>query len=205
MKGKSQPAHVLTIMSVLFVAKLLQSEVGCPRRSGVGWMKLLYLGCFSAHFGAQFWMTFVSGLTLYFTLPRHTFGSVQKILFPKYFSINAVLSLITLFTYVKSHGVSESIVQVTVLVLCFLIELVIRLYVSPILVKLMTIKNSMEKQAGVGMEVGNFLPGRLGACPRYIDVHRRFRKVHMAVAIGNMLCMGLTTAHLNYLSDKICI
>lgn len=205
MKGKSQPAHVLTVMSVLFVAKLLQSEATSPTRSGTSWLKLLYLGCFAAHFGAQFWMTFVSGLTLYFTLPRHTFGSVQKILFPKYFSINAVLSLITLFTFVKSGAASDSVVQVTLLVLCFLTELVIRLYVSPILVELMTVKNYIEKQAGVGMEIGNFLPGKLSACPHYVDTHKRFRKVHMAVAIGNMLCMGLTSAHLHYLSDKICI
>lgn len=65
---------------------------------------LLYLGAFSTHFGAQIWMTFVSGLALYFAMPRHTFGHIQKILFPKYFLLNSVLSLITLYVFLRAHS-----------------------------------------------------------------------------------------------------
>lgn len=65
---------------------------------------LLYLGAFSTHFGAQIWMTFVSGLALYFSMPRHTFGHIQKILFPKYFLLNSVLSLVTLYVFVRAHN-----------------------------------------------------------------------------------------------------
>lgn len=92
----------------------------------------IYLASFVMHFGAQIWMTFVSGnrktvaffflimniilqstfsvmydpftgLSLYFALPRHTFGEVQRVLFPRYFTINACLSLITLLIFVKHH------------------------------------------------------------------------------------------------------
>lgn len=45
----------------------------------------------------------VIGLTLYFALPRHTFGEVQRILFPRYFTINACLSFTTLLIFVKHH------------------------------------------------------------------------------------------------------
>lgn len=65
---------------------------------------VLYLGSFSAHLGAQIWMTFISGLSLYFALPRHTFGNIQQVLFPKYFLLNAVLSLITLIVFLKSNN-----------------------------------------------------------------------------------------------------
>jgi hypothetical protein len=40
---------------------------------------------------------------LYFALPRHTFGEVQRVLFPRYFTINACLSLTTLLIFVKHH------------------------------------------------------------------------------------------------------
>lgn len=43
------------------------------------------------------------GLSLYFNLARHAFGDVQKILFPKYFSLNSLLSAITLIQFGKMH------------------------------------------------------------------------------------------------------
>lgn len=45
------------------------------------------------------------GLSLYFALPRHTFGEVQRVLFPKYFTINTCLSLTTLLIFVKHHPI----------------------------------------------------------------------------------------------------
>lgn len=46
---------------------------------------------------------FFLGLSLYFNLARHAFGDVQKILFPKYFSLNSLLSAITLIQFGKMH------------------------------------------------------------------------------------------------------
>lgn len=40
---------------------------------------------------------------MYFNLARHAFGDVQKILFPKYFSLNSLLSAITLIQFGKMH------------------------------------------------------------------------------------------------------
>ena len=99
----TQPAHVVTTIAVLMVSLML---IPTERRTSTQsplW-SLIYMGCFSAHFGAQLWMTFVSGLSLYFALPRHTFGNVQKVLFPKYFLVNAILSLITLYVFLRAHN-----------------------------------------------------------------------------------------------------
>lgn len=79
---------------------------------------LIYLVSFSTHFGAQIWMTFVSGLALYFSLPRHVFGNVQKVLFPKYFLLNSILSLVTLAIFLRTKNqdllVAENAVQVII-------------------------------------------------------------------------------------------
>lgn len=89
--------------------------------------------------------------------------------------------------------------------LCFLIELIIRLYLTPPLLSLMTRKNRIEAQAGVGMEVGKLLPGNLMNCPHYMTLHKAFRRVHMTIAIGNIITMSCTMFHLYYLSQKLCV
>ncbi|XP_046989718.1 transmembrane protein 205 [Schistocerca americana] len=205
----TQPAHVITIVAVSVVASLVCNKNNTANSFKPSpWINLLYLGAFMTHFGAQMWMTFVSGLTLYFEIPRHTFGVVQKVLFPKYFSLNSFLSMITLFLFVRLHPRSEwdsSIgFQVFIMSLCFLLELVIRLYLTPPLLRLMTAKTAIEKAAGVGLEVGKHNPGPLAHCPHYVKMHQAFRKIHMAVAIGNILTMACTTVHLHYLASKIC-
>lgn len=89
--------------------------------------------------------------------------------------------------------------------LCFFIELVIRLYLTPPLLRFMTIKNKIEVEAGVGKEIGKVVPGELIKCPYYLAVHRAFRKVHMTIAMGNVITMGCTFFQLYYLSQKLCI
>lgn len=86
------------MVSLMLIPSEKRSNIESPIWS------LLYLGSFSVHFGAQIWMTFVSGLSLYFALPRHTFGNIQKVLFPKYFLINSILSLVTLYVFLRAHN-----------------------------------------------------------------------------------------------------
>lgn len=94
--------------------------------------------------------------------------------------------------------------QTGTLSFCFLLELVIRLYLTPPLLVLMEHKNKLEAQVGVGLEVGKHDPGKLVNCPHYLKIHRAFRKVHMTIAIGNMCTMACTVLHLYYLAAKIC-
>lgn len=98
-------------MSVLTIAGLLLPNDG-PQNNSRLWT-LLYLGSFSMHFGAQIWMTFISGLSLYFSIPRHTFGCVQIVLFPKYFLLNAVLSFITLTVFLRTHNITVCNLETT--------------------------------------------------------------------------------------------
>lgn len=203
----TQPAHLVTSLAVLCIAFLFFTNKAPTASLSPVWT-LLYLGSFSAHFGAQIWMTFISGLALYFSLPRHTFGSVQQVLFPKYFLLNALLSLITLaiFLRVKNDELRsmEIGIQAFAMSLCFLTELMIFLYLTPPLLALIAVKTEIEKEAGVGFEVGKLIPGKLLKCPHYVKIHKTFRKVHMSVAIGNILAMACTTLHLHYLACKLC-
>ncbi|KAK7869063.1 hypothetical protein R5R35_000784 [Gryllus longicercus] len=210
----TQPAHVVTLIAVMTVATLIvpgEKPDDCVASKSVKpspFFYLVYLASFMMHFGAQMWMTFVSGLSLYFAVPRHTFGEVQKVLFPKYFGINSVLSLLTIVMFVKLHPSSSwdlyTGVQVGCMAFCFLLELILRLYFAPPLLSLIASKNAMEKAAGVGLEVGKYDPGPLAHCPHYLKIHKAFRKVHMIIAMGNLVTMACTAVHLHYLSEKIC-
>lgn len=119
-------AAVLCVTSAL-VSTTERTHVGNSQSRATSF---IYLASFVMHLGAQVWMTFVSGnfrrilianfylfqqlnlypffflgLSLYFALPRHTFGEVQRILFPRYFTINACLSFTTLLIFVKYHPI----------------------------------------------------------------------------------------------------
>ncbi|KAJ8684119.1 hypothetical protein QAD02_019911 [Eretmocerus hayati] len=217
----TQPAHVITIAAVLCVTSALLPSgsttsknyiPNSPERADFPRSRLtsfIYLASFVMHFGAQIWMTFVSGLSLYFALPRHTFGEVQRVLFPRYFTLNACLSLTTLLIYVKHHPAhswdSEIAVQVMGMGGAFFLELLIRLYLTPPLLRLIEMKTSLERAAGVGAEIGRHEPGPLKHCPHYLEIHSAFRRVHMTIAMGNMLTMACTVLHLHYIASKLCV
>nr|XP_023018709.1 transmembrane protein 205 [Leptinotarsa decemlineata] len=202
----TQPAHLITALSVIWIAFLMVPSRSQTLTSPL-W-NLVYLGSFAAHFGAQIWMTFVSGLALYFTLPRHNFGAIQQVLFPKYFLMNSVLSLVCLVIFLRTNNhklwEKDNIIQVTALSTCFMAELVIRLYLTPPLLRLIVKKTKIEKKAGVGMEIGKLNFAGLKDCPYYMSIHKTFRKIHMTIAMMNLTAMACTTLQLYYLSHKLC-
>ncbi|XP_016954508.1 transcription factor kayak [Drosophila biarmipes] len=167
---------------------------------------LVFLGAFATHFGSQIWMTFVSGLSLYFSLPRHVFGQCQQILFPRYFALNAVLSLTMLVVYAKyflSGWTTSAGIQMGSLALAAGIEVVVRLYLVPPMLQLMHEKYRIEDAIGSGQEVGSLVQGDLVDCPHYQRIHKGFRRIHMTIAIGNMTVMLTTCLQLYFLASKI--
>lgn len=183
-----------------------ESSAQQKERSAVA--NLIYLGSFCAHFGCQIWMTFVSGLALYFSLPRHTFGRCQEILFPKYFLLNAILSCMTLitfakFTSAKSDEMLNRTLQLIALMLCALIEMMIYLYVTPTLLHNMRLKYTFEEKVGNGQEVGHQQEFKGIYCERYQTINRKFRSAHVKCAIGNVISICCSFIHLFYIASKI--
>ncbi|XP_022208667.2 uncharacterized protein LOC111065028 isoform X1 [Drosophila obscura] len=229
----TQPAHLIAVCILAFVLMTVGRDLiegspattptttttttrtlsssSSPARGGEGGgggtlPNLVYLGAFATHFGSQIWMTFVSGLSLYFSLPRHIFGQCQQILFPRYFAFNAMLSLTMLVTYAKyflSGWTTASGIQVGSLALAAGIEVVVRLYLVPPMLKLMHEKYKIEGAIGSGQEVGSLVQGDLIDCPHYQRIHKGFRRIHMTIAIGNMTVMLSTCLQLYFLASKI--
>lgn len=215
MTRTTQPAHLASMLIVLIVSftilpesKNYGDEEEQSSRLKSPLVTFLYLASFATHFGAQIWMTFVSGLALYFSLPRHTFGMCQEVLFPKYFLLNTLLSTMTVITFAKINANFNDFrwfTQFALLALCLVIEMTISFYLTPSLLQLMRAKYRYERELGNGQEVGyqKVLPAF--NCDEYKRVHKRFRKVHMMCAMGNVIAICCTSAHLYYLATKISI
>ncbi|KAK5642986.1 hypothetical protein RI129_009153 [Pyrocoelia pectoralis] len=203
----SQPAHLLTILAVATISCLMIPDHLESKKNPSPLLNLLYLASVSAHFGIQLWMSFVSGLSLYFTLPRRIFGKVQRILFPKYFLVNSILSLISLCIFLKNNNgrllLPQIHLQVEALMLCFSLELIIRLYLTPPLLYFMSKAAEYEEEVGVGMEVGKYKSGVLAHNKDYVLVYTSFRKLHMIIAIGNIVTLGCSIVHIHYLANII--
>ncbi|XP_053678068.1 transmembrane protein 205 [Anopheles nili] len=236
----TQPSHAISaiVVSMVLVAlwpNLIISRSGdgdtqqCfvgnaaeVRTSSNALTQIAYLGSFTIHFGAQIWMTFVSGLALYFSLPRHTFGLIQEVLFPKYFTLGTSLSTISLVSFVElrrstkpelavrslAYWDSADLLQIVALALTAALELFVRLYLAPPMLRLMHEKHRIEAQASVGQEVGQFDGAGNGWLERsrhYKATHKKFRQIHMTTAILNMISLSCTCVHLLYLAARMTI
>ncbi|XP_014278433.1 transmembrane protein 205 [Halyomorpha halys] len=206
----SQPVHLLAVLIIIlaFSTLLPSDHHGLEEQGKSTFTFFAYILATSLHAGAQFWMTFISGLSLYFSLPRHAFGDVQKVLFPRYFTFNSLLSAVTLltFTHLQSHmdWTLRHYIQVGALLCCFLSEALSRLYIAPEVVSQMKKVRKIELTVeGVGQEVGRHKPGVLASCPEYVNTYSVFRKLHMQMAIVNIFTMACSTVHLLYLSQSI--
>lgn len=206
--GTTQPAHVASIFLVLIVSFCLWPNSRSKENSRSFLTNFIYLGSFATHLGAQIWMTFISGLALYFSLPRHSFGKCQEILFPKYFLLNTILSCFTFVTFAKLNtrfNEPQLIVQVINLLICLIIESIIYFYLTPTLLTLMRAKYQFEQKLGNGQEIGYQESVDGLSCPKYKQIHKSFRKVHMTCAIGNVIAICCSFAHLYFLTSKIII
>ncbi|XP_046639674.1 transmembrane protein 205-like [Daphnia pulicaria] len=214
LRRSTQPARLLILSAVIALAMLFYPRsksslvVIQPTADSTLW-PLLYLSSFSILFGAQMWMTFISGLVLLFILPRHTFACVQSALLPKYMILNGVTGLAVLISFVqtKKFWSSQENYQVVGLIVNCLCPLIARIIVVPSLLERIRAKVILERAAGHGPEAGPRLPSTTDAllkqCPTYSRTCQRFRQLHAIVAVFNIVTLACNAFHLYYLASKI--
>ncbi|CAH0727656.1 unnamed protein product, partial [Brenthis ino] len=199
----TQPFHVALAVLVVIVW-LTKSGSSANIR---GW-RALYVGAVATHLGAQIWMTLVSGIVLYFSLPRHEFGRVQTILFPVYYAFNSLVSLLAALAYFRTQCLTRfentSWIQLALLLVVFSIEAYVRLWLVRPMLRAKHIKTQMEEAAGGGQEVGRLVLGELAHCPRYLRVLKTFRAYHSFIAMGTMITLGCSFYSTMIVVDSMC-
>lgn len=111
--------------------------------------------------------------------------------------------LILFVKYFLTSWNATAIVQLIALSVTVFIEIIIRLYLAPPMLRLMHEKYRIEGAIGSGREVGSLEQGDLIQCPHYQRIHKTFRRIHMTIAMGNMSVLLATCLHLYFLASKI--
>ncbi|RUS91635.1 hypothetical protein EGW08_000608, partial [Elysia chlorotica] len=164
---------------------------------------MLHLGSFGANFGAQMWVSFVAGLTMFYSLPRHLFGKVQSRLFPMFYLWSLFFSAVTLSTFLERHPYdtwdSSLSVRAVILIVCFLTAAVNSLFVSRVIVSAMLQVFRKEVEAGMGDVIGHANSIELKKDPEYCRSYRTFRRFHglsAMLVVTSMVCNVVYLYHI---------
>uniref|UniRef100_T1IS77 TMEM205-like domain-containing protein n=1 Tax=Strigamia maritima TaxID=126957 RepID=T1IS77_STRMM len=185
----NQPAHLVVLLFVVYFWSIITND--SPKDlSSSPFLNLIYLASFAFHFGAQIWMTFVSGIILFLTVPRHTFGLVQEQLFPRYFLLNTALSFITVNTFLQRINIWAEQTQMVLLCVCFFSELITWLYLVPPILSILQ---------GTGGEDSK----RANQCPLHGPLKKCFKRLHNVAAVANIIAIACNTLHLYHLANQL--
>ncbi|WAR17208.1 TM205-like protein [Mya arenaria] len=164
----------------------------------------LHLLTFSAHFGAQCWVTFIAGITMFFNLPRIMFGRVQCRLFPLYFGSTLLLSCVTLLTFTIRQSTSRNQDNITFYLLgaCVAFTFINSFYLASNIVSSMINVFELEKGSHVAFAVGFCDRTELKKQPGYIMHYKRFRVFHGISGVANILTL---ICNLMYMYHLACV
>ncbi|XP_070534989.1 transmembrane protein 205-like [Ptychodera flava] len=197
-----QPAHALAVVVVLiglfyFVQPLVSTNV----------VNFLHLLTFATYFGMQFWVTFIAGLTMFHNLPRHMFGSIQSKLFPKYFFIGSISSVVTMVTFLTVHPLgsmdnTQTKIQFGSLltsILCTISNII----VTSIMINYMIERNVIEKKKGFENHVGHLDSKHFAGDAKYKELSSKFLWYHGISSVLNLVALCANMVYLYILSSKL--
>uniref|UniRef100_A0A8C9MTP8 Transmembrane protein 205 n=1 Tax=Serinus canaria TaxID=9135 RepID=A0A8C9MTP8_SERCA len=132
-------------------------------------IKLLHLLFLSTSWGMQIWVTFVAGFVMSRHLPRHTFGSIQRELFPYYFHISSTCAFLNLTLFAMSHPSerlgSEHKAQIIIFLVCIAASVLNTQCFGRVASDLVAELQRLESSHGLGAGAGAGSPRAPQAAP----------------------------------------
>ncbi|NXO23721.1 TM205 protein, partial [Cisticola juncidis] len=184
-------------------------------------IKVLHLLFLSTSWGMQVWVTFVAGFVMSRHLPRHTFGSIQRELFPYYFHISSTCAFLNLTLFAMSHPSErlgeEHSTQIIIFLVCIAASVLNTQCFGRATSDLVAELQLAERRhgRGPGMEPGQepgIEPGKelrpagseprrqlRASSPSHRRLVRRFALCHALSSLCNLCCIvcnGLSLQHL---------
>ncbi|KAM7046272.1 transmembrane protein 205 [Acridotheres tristis] len=170
-------------------------------------IKLLHLLFLSTSWGMQVWVTFVAGFVMSRHLPRHTFGSIQRELFPYYFHISSTCAFLNLTLFAMSHPSErlgeEHTAQIIIFFICIAASVLNTQWFGQVTSDVVAELQLVESRQGLGQELGLAAsePRRQlrASNPGYRRLSQRFALYHALSSLCNLLCIlcnGLSLHHL---------
>ncbi|CAN6226617.1 unnamed protein product [Urochloa humidicola] len=170
--------------------------------------RLAHLLAFATAWGAGFWVAFIGGTIMFKNLPRHQFGSLQGKMFPAYFMLMSVCSVISVaaFAYLHPWKTAATIerYQLGFLLTALGCNLSNLLVITPMMVEMMMKRYKIEKDLGIGSEVGYSKNKDMAKRnPALAAMNRKFGMIHVLSSLASLMSFGSLAMHSWYLSSKL--
>ncbi|XP_062197470.1 uncharacterized protein LOC133900375 [Phragmites australis] len=206
-------ARFLTAVSFLAAGVLFAPDalLGGEGRSGSGVRvaaRLAHILSFATAWGAGLWVTFIGGIVMFKYLPRHQFGSLQGKMFPAYFMLMSVCSAISVaaFAYLHPWKTSSTIecYQLGFLIAALGCNLSNLLVFTPMTIEMMMKRHKLEKDLGIGSEVGSSKNEEVAKTSSALAaMNRKFGMIHGLSSLANIMAFGSLAMHSWYLASSL--
>ncbi|XP_062975440.1 transmembrane protein 205 [Elgaria multicarinata webbii] len=178
-------------------------------------IRIIQLFILSTAWGMQIWVTFIAGFVLFRSVSRHTFGLVQSKLFPFYFYTLLGCTFLNLAIFASYHPRELLNTTETIQILLFFISLILTAtnasWFSPVTTKIMFKMQEIEREHGLGKEVGP--SGQQDAYKllkekdaKYQNLRQKFFTFHGLSSLCNLasvICTGVNLACLALHLDSL--
>ena len=193
-----QIVRALILVGVLGGCSFFSATSG---QKGGSTMVLVHLLAFSSWFGCSVWVTFIAGIVMFKTLPRHVFGRLQSKLFPAYFQF----SVVALFVAIATKSAVVAIARPTPLITILACSLLNLLYFEPTTTKVMYQRHAVEKRLGTGHEIGKLKPDDPTKAndPELKALSKTFGMIHGISSLLNLAALGFGCVWLNKCANQM--
>ncbi|KAJ7395389.1 transmembrane protein 205 [Pitangus sulphuratus] len=174
-------------------------------------IKLLHLLFLSTSWGMQIWVTFVAGFVMSRHLPRHTFGSLQRELFPYYFHISSTCAFLNLTLFAMCHPSErlseEHTTQIILFFVCIAASVLNAQWFGQVTSDIVADLHAVERSHGLGQEVGLVASesrrNLRASNPSYRQLCRQFALYHALSSLCNLCCVVCSGLSLYHLAAKL--
>ncbi|XP_062517509.1 transmembrane protein 205-like [Corticium candelabrum] len=162
-----------------------------------------HLVSYSFWFGAQSWLLGVQGFVLRATVTRHQFGHIQSRLFPVFFRVGTIATLVSIGCFAVAHPLTAvsptEQMQYILLGGSLVATLLNQLWLGPASTHLMMEYHMIEKEEGLGDEIktANLTP--LDSNKKYQHAKKAFFQYHSMSALALVASLGCLLVHGFYL------
>ncbi|XP_066473024.1 transmembrane protein 205 [Tiliqua scincoides] len=159
----------------------------------------------STAWGMQAWVTFIAGFVLFRSVSRHTFGLVQSKLFPFYFYTLLGCTFLNLAIFAAYHPrellTFMETIQIALFFTCLILTAVNASWFSPATTKTMLKMQAVEREHGLGEEVGHSSQREAYQLlkekdAKYQKLRQKFFTYHGLSSLLNLVCVICTGVNL---------
>lgn len=198
----------LAAAAFLAVGVVFAPEASAASTSSASVAKLAHLLCFAASFGAGLWVTFIGGIIMFKHLPRHQFGNLQARMFPAYFALVSVCAAVSVAAFAYLHPWRSASplhrYQLGFLLSALAFDLSNLLVFTPMTVDIMKKRHKIERDLGIGQEVGwskNLDLAKQN--PNLAAINKKFGLIHAFSSLANIMSFGCLAIHSWYLAANM--